>query len=126
VSIPIFHVRLFCPFTVYVKSDVLNHSSNVPESKPHCQVALHPGSALISERGSVSRSTSPLQIKPLRVTDPRSVFKLSHYLHPSLNAWQTGDSAFAQTVAANSRLSGLTIKKRAADVSAALCESDGL
>jgi hypothetical protein len=38
------------------------------------------GSALISERGSVSRSTSPLQIKPLRVTDPRSVFKLSHYL----------------------------------------------
>src|SRR5438874_1021309 len=41
------------------------------------QVLRFLGNVLILERGSVSRSTFPLQIKPLRVTDPRSGFKLS-------------------------------------------------
>jgi hypothetical protein len=36
------------------------------------------GNAIISERGSVSRSTPPLPIKRLRVTDLRSVFKSGH------------------------------------------------
>ena len=42
---------------------------------------LNWGSALISERGSVSRSPSPLPIKALRVADPRSVFNSRHCLN---------------------------------------------
>ena len=47
------------------------------------------GNALISERDSVSRSTSPLQIKPLRVTDPQlaDVDKIKQW--GIMRAWQS-------------------------------------